>query len=70
VIVVMTDVQLKFDAFASSVEARLDHLNAVCLISIGFPVNRDISAQPEVNQTDRRSNIIIFGVDEDRDATK
>jgi hypothetical protein len=61
----MNDLQMKFDSFASSVNARLDHLHTVFQSSLASATGRVNNARRE--DYDRSSNIIIFGVPEDRD---
>lgn len=69
----VADIQSKFDAFTSSVDARLNHLSTVCgnsnssNNSANSSATRTQSAQP-TNDVDRRLNIVLFGVPEDRDA--
>ncbi len=66
----VADMQQKLDSFASSVFARLDHLNTVCngwLNSNSDHQQDRIVRQPEV--ADRKLNIVIFGVPEERDAS-
>jgi hypothetical protein len=66
----VTDLQHKFDAFSSSVNARLDQLSTVYRTSLDAH-NRP---KPDNNRTqsdtvDRQFNIVIFGVPENRDAS-
>ena len=62
----LDDMQLKLEQFNSSVSARLDQLSMVCSQSLSS-VSRQSLAPPEV--LDRKMNIVIFGVQEDRDAS-
>ena len=63
----MADMQQHFNTFATSVNARLDHLNAVCNNIVSSNVHQEQSIQIDV--VDRKMNIVIFGVKEDRDAS-
>jgi hypothetical protein len=65
----VTDLQYKFDAFNSSISARLDQLGTVCYTLL------DARSGPEPNRkdgqpvtVDRESNIVLFGVPGNRDA--
>lgn len=62
------DMQQKLDAFATSVYARLDHLSAVCNTSLSSTSQQANVAQQSDN-TDRRLNIVLFGVPEERDVS-
>jgi hypothetical protein len=64
----VADMQLKFDAFAVSVNARLDHLSTVCNKSISSLNHQNNSVK--IDDDDRKSNIVLFGLKEDRDASK
>jgi hypothetical protein len=61
--------QVKLDSFSSSVCGRLDHLNDVCsrLTSAKLSSVCTPSKQPE--EADRKPNLVIFGVAEDRDVS-
>jgi hypothetical protein len=64
----VADMQQKLDSFASSVFARLNHLNT-CHGTLNSNSNNQqdrIVQQPVV--ADRKLNIVIFGVSEERDA--
>ena len=65
------ELQQRLEAFSSSVCARLDHLNAVC--SNGLSAVAESRSQQQAihnsEDTDRRLNIVIFGVKEERDVT-
>jgi len=65
----IVDVQQKMDSFCESVNARLDHLSHVCKSSISTLQTRENASQPvmSVNGVDRKQNIVVFGVPEDRD---
>ena len=66
----VVELQGKLETFSSSVCSRLDHLNSLCRSSGRASA---ISQQPasqsakHVDTIDRKSNLIIFGVAEDRD---
>lgn len=60
--------QQKLDTFAVSVNARLDHLSAVCTTLKKTEQPRDSSIQSDTHSGDRQFNIVIFGAEEDRDA--
>ena len=65
---VIDELKLKFDALSTTVSSRIDHLNAVCQSALSNSSNQDHSAS--MNETvDRKLNLIIFGVKEDRDAS-
>jgi hypothetical protein len=61
----LTDMQQKLDAFTSSVNARLDHLNTVCSVCLNATNSQD--RLKDAQQTDRKLNIIVFGIKENRD---
>ena len=65
----IADVQQKMDSFCASVNVCLDHLTSVCKSSISTLQTREIVSQPviSVNEVDRKQNIVVFGVLEDRD---
>ena len=65
----LVDMQRKFDEFTISMNARVDQLNAVCANIQSTNASSERGVQPDLHPTDRRSNIIIFGIKEDRDAT-
>lgn len=61
------DLQLKLDSFTSSVNARLDHLNSVCISKSN---SNSMPSQVVTKLVDdkRDMNIVVFGVKEDKDA--
>ena len=61
----MNNIQLKLDSFVSSINNRLDQLQTVCQSSLKPLIQHQISEHHE--EIDRKSNIIIFGVPEDRE---
>jgi hypothetical protein len=65
------ELQQKLETFSSSVCARLDHLNAVCSNSLSAAASscsqQPVSILPD--DADRKLNIVIFGVTEEKDAT-
>jgi len=67
----MNELQQRLETFSSSVSARLDHLNTVC--SKGLTSVAASSSQQYVSRhfddIDRKLNIVVFGVKEDRDVT-
>lgn len=65
----IVDVQQKMDSFSASAHVRLDHLSNVCKSSLHSVQNEVRVSQPpaSVNVVDRKQNIIVFGVSEDRD---
>ena len=65
----LVDMQRKFDEFTISMNARVDQLNAVCANIQSANTSSERGVQSDLHPTDRRSNIIIFGIKEDRDAT-
>ena len=66
----VNELQQKLETFSSSVCARLDHLNAVCS-SLKAPSNnqQNVGLARQSDDADRKLNIVIFGVNEDRDVT-
>lgn len=61
----------KFDDFAGSVDARIQHLNIVCE-KMGDTVNVPRAGSGVVtsrDEVDRSLNIVVFGIDENRDAS-
>ena len=62
------DIQQRLDSFATSVCARLDHLSAVCNTSLSSASQQDKVAQQPDN-SDRKLNIVMFGVPEERDVS-
>jgi hypothetical protein len=67
----IVDVQQKMDSFCASVNMRLDHLSNVCKSSLHTVQTEVRVSQPSasVNIVDRKQNIIVFGVSEDRDSS-
>lgn len=63
----MADMQQQFNTFTTSVNARLDHLHLVCNNAVSSNIYQEHSAQLDI--VDRKMNIVIFGVKEDRDST-
>jgi hypothetical protein len=72
----VVEMQEKLETFSSSVCSRLDRLNSLCSASVSRPPSNlspgAVTHQPlrqpaEVDIVDRKSNLIIFGVAEDRD---
>ena len=64
----VVDIQSKLDAFTSSVDARLEQLNSVCRLSAST-ANNERSSPNAIQHIDRKSNVVVFGIKEDRDAT-
>jgi hypothetical protein len=62
----MKDIQAKLDSFVFSVTTRLDHVQSVFQSSLNTSTHRDDKMHQD--EIDRRSNVIIFGVPEDREA--
>lgn len=68
----VNELQQKLEAFSSSVCARLDHLNAVCsssLTAAAASSSQQQQAPRRSDDADRKFNIVVFGVKEDRDTT-
>ena len=65
----VNELQQKLELFSSSVCARLDHLNAVCSISLTAASSSQQQVPRQSDDVDRKLNIVIFGVKEDRDVT-
>jgi len=66
----VNELQQKLESFSSLVCARLDHLNAVCSSSLSTASSTH--QQHEARQSDsvdRKLNIVMFGVKEDRDVS-
>jgi hypothetical protein len=63
----VTDMQHKLDAFSQSVSARLDHLNTVCSNSLKTANSDQQHEARQSDDADRKLNIVMFGVKEDRD---
>ena len=64
----LTEMQQKLETFSSSVNARLDHLNSVCRASLTAASKQEQSGLSEHQpHTDRKSNIVVFGIKENRD---
>jgi hypothetical protein len=62
------DMQQKLDSFATSVFARLDHLSAVCNSSLSSTSQQNnVALQPD--KSDRKLNIVMFGVPEERNVS-
>jgi len=62
------NMQQKLDSFATSVFARLDHLSVVCNSSLSCASQQNnVAQQPE--NFDRKLNIVMFGVPEERDVS-
>lgn len=62
----ITQLQSRLDAFTSSVNARLDNLGTIQSVVTSRDQGSHLGTHTD---KDRRNNIIIFGIDEDRDAT-
>ena len=64
----VVELQQKLETFSSSVWARIDHLSTVCS-SLNTTSSSSSSRQPtrQLDDIDHKSNLIIFGVQEDRD---
>jgi hypothetical protein len=64
------ELQQKLELFSSSVCARIDHLSTVCSTACSRPTTTSPSGThqpPPPDVIGRRTNLIIFGVKEDRD---
>ena len=65
----VTELQMKLDSFSSSISARLDHLSSVCSkpTTVSSISPHQSATNMQLGDIDRKSNLIIFGVEEDRD---
>jgi hypothetical protein len=63
------DIQQKLDSFTTSVFARLDHLSAVCTSSLRNSTSQQDLVAQQSDNFDRRLNIVLFGVPEERDVS-
>lgn len=63
----VAELQQKLETFSSSVGARLDHLNVVCSSRPSLTTNCNQPLTRQSDDTDRKLNVVIFGVKEDRD---
>ena len=61
--------QEKLDSFSSSVCGRIDHLNDVCSRLNAAKSSSVCPPTRQPEEADRRPNLVIFGVAEDRDAS-
>jgi hypothetical protein len=50
------------------IAARLDHLNTVCTSLANVHREHEHISQPEARSTDRKLNLVIFGIKEDGDS--
>ena len=67
---VVMDMQPKFESFTANINNRIDYLNKVCVNFADSSQNKDSSVLDKaVPQFDRKNNVVVFGVKEDRDAT-
>lgn len=67
----MVEIQKRIDAFHSSVNSRIDHLNSVCTqLNISVNANAINATNNTVHdETDRSLNMIVFGVAESREVS-
>ena len=66
----MTDLERKFDELTVSTTAKLEQLNSECRILSGTrsqPVSQPNQAGSPPATIDTQFNIVVFGVEEDRD---
>ena len=62
----VTEIQKRMDVFHTSINARIDYLNSICT-QLSTSVNRSVAENVTHEDIDRSSNIIIFGVAENRE---